>query len=805
MFITETWLRDTGDEPIIVSLTPNGYKTASFPRQTRGGGIAAIFKNALIPHIALSQSLPFSHPSFEFLQLLLHLSGQHLTLSCLYRPPPSKQNKLTHSMFQSDFDLLLDHYSLCPSKFIILGDINIHFDQPNNQQTKLICQSLTNHNLIQHITQPTHRLGHTLDWIVSRDSDNVIIATDTTSCLISDHSTVLCSLNLSPPLRTKHLVTRRNIKAIDKIHFIQAASNLLSVVPLPDLPLLFDSTLRDLLDKHAPASTRARPVRPPAPWLTPEIAEAKRSRRRAERLWRSSKLTVHRQMFQSARSKVSLMITSAKRTYLQNKILDSSTSKQFFSIINDLLGSLSNSPLPSSYKLSELPSVFSSFFYEKIKSLRDKLDSVSTRSCFPDPAFSGVPLTSFCTVTQDEVLSTIKSMSFKTCELDPLPASLYSDCLPQLLPFITDIINFSLSSGFVPDCFKNSLVRPLLKKHNLDPEVLKNYRPVSNLSFLSKLLEKIVLLQLNFHLTSNNLLHPFQSAYRQHHSTETTLLHIFNDLLLATDSGQISLLTLLDLSAAFDTIDHSILLQRLNHTFGIVGSALDWFTSYLSNRFQAVLINGIRSDPVRLTCGVPQGSVLGPVLFTLYTSPLANVIYSHSIHHHFYADDSQLFDSDTPDNVQTLLTRTSDCYIDIKNWMSDNKLQLNDDKTESMIVGTRQKLSQLPPSLHLQLDNTSIPISDSVKNLGVILDCSLTMTNFVSSTARACYFHLRRISQIRDYLTTEATTKLVVSLVLSRIDYCNSLLSDLPNSIIHTLQRACPEQCCPPCTQKEKF
>ena len=201
------------------------------------------------------------------------------------------------------------------------------------------------------------------------------------------------------------------------------------------------------------------------------------------------------------------------------------------------------------------------------------------------------------------------------------------------------------------------------------------------------------------------------------------------------------------------------------------------------------MVDGVSSDPVGLTCGVPQGSVLGPILFTLYTSTLSNIIQSHNINHHFYADDTQLQDKDKPDNVHSLLTRTADCFDDVKNWMTANKLKLNDDKTEAMLVGTRQKLSQLPLSLLLQLDNTSIPISDSVKNLGVVLDSSLTMTNFISATARACYFHLRRISQIRKYLTTKATTKLVVSLILSRIDYCNSLLSGLPDSTIHTLQR----------------
>ena len=169
---------------------------------------------------------------------------------------------------------------------------------------------------------------------------------------------------------------------------------------------------------------------------------------------------------------------------------------------------------------------------------------------------------------------------------------------------------------------------------------------------------------------------------------------------LIHDSGNTSLLTLLDLSAAFDTIDHSILLECLQHAFGVTNSAHSWFLSYLSNRQQSIVVDGFSSDPVQLTCGVPQGSVLGPILFTLYTSPLSNIIQSHDVNHHFYADDTQLQDKDKPDKVLPLLTRTADCFNDLKNWMTANKLKLSD-KTEAMVVGTRQKLSQLPPSLHL--------------------------------------------------------------------------------------------------------
>ena len=234
------------------------------------------------------------------------------------------------------------------------------------------------------------------------------------------------------------------------------------------------------------------------------------------------------------------MISAAKRKHLQSKILNSTSSKNLYSTMHDLLGTSADSPLPTAYSKNELPSVFSTYFHDKIQALRDTLETLPSKPPPPDSPFIGTPLSSFRPVSQEEVLKTIKSMSLKTCELDPLPASLYSEGLPQLLPFITDIINTSIQTGLVPDSFKTAIVRPLLKKHNLDPNDLKNYRPVSNLSFLSKLLEKVVLNQLNLHLSSNNLLLPFQSAYRQHHSTETALLHILNDLLLSTDWKNLS-------------------------------------------------------------------------------------------------------------------------------------------------------------------------------------------------------------------------------------------------------------------------
>jgi hypothetical protein len=186
------------------------------------------------------------------------------------------------------------------------------------------------------------------------------------------------------------------------------------------------------------------------------------------------------------------------------------------------------------------------------------------------------------------------------------------------------------------------LVVPLIKKKNLDRNVLENYHPVSNLSFLSKIVERAVYKQINDHLELNNLADPMQSAYRYHHSTESALLCVLDYVYSSCDNNQVTLLVLLDLSAAFDTVDHDILSIQLQK-YGITLQCHEWIMSYLSHRTQAININGIFSSSKPITCGVPQGSVLGPLLFSIYLIGLAELIDSFDINYKPYADDLQLY------------------------------------------------------------------------------------------------------------------------------------------------------------------
>ena len=246
---------------------------------------------------------------------------------------------------------------------------------------------------------------------------------------------------------------------------------------------------------------------------------------------------------------------------------------------------------------------------------------------------------------------------------------------------------------------------------------------------------------------------------------------------------------MLDFSSAFDTIDHPILAHRLHTDFGFTDTVHQWFSSYLTDRTHYVSPSNHCSAFAHVHSGVPQGSVLGPILFTMYTKPLSAIIDSHSIIHHSFADDLQLHMSAPPDRISELLHSMQSCIGDVKAWATANMLKLNDNKTELMLVTSNRTkhLHDLPTSI--TTGNSQIPFKLSVKSLGFAMDCHLTMNAHVSNIARICYFELRHLASIRRFLTSTATATLVAAFVLSRIDYCNSLLFCSTHDVTFHLQR----------------
>ena len=271
--------------------------------------------------------------------------------------------------------------------------------------------------------------------------------------------------------------------------------------------------------------------------------------------------------------------------------------------------------------------------------IKENLDKFQVQEPGLIPVTPEENLESFSALSIEEVSKIVRESSNASCRLDPIPTWLLKSCVYVLAPPITEMVNLSLLSGHVPEYWRTAVVSPLLKKPGLDL-VYKNFRLVSNLLFISKVVEKAALQQLLVHRKKNAPLPKFQCCFRKYHSTETALLKVQNDILMSMDNKAVTLLVLLDLSAAFDTTEHSILLNILQQDVGVVGTALNWFDSFLSGRKKRILVGDKTSDDFNLNCGVPQGSCMGPILFTLYVSRLFKIIFQHLPSIHGYADDT---------------------------------------------------------------------------------------------------------------------------------------------------------------------
>ena len=558
---------------------------------------------------------------------------------------------------------------------------------------------------------------------------------------------------------------------------------------LEELVQCYHATVSALIDKHAPVQEKRIKLHPRAPWYNEEIQRAKQERRRAERIWNKRKTEGNKEILKEKHKLFLELCDMAKEEYYSNKVDEhENNSKELFKICNSLLYKQRNTALPTSSCNSELANRIATFFSNKISGIRNKLPKISIAPTGqPKKIVCNNKLEAFNRISESEVSELILKGNSKSCCLDPIPTKIIKQILPALLPSITSIINKSLSMSHMPDSLKKAAVTPLLKKPTVNKEDLKNYRPVSNLPYIGKLIEKAAIEQMDSHISANELHEPLQSAYRKNHSTETALIKVTNDILRALDKRQCVFLVLLDLSAAFDTIDHHVFLSQLCMEYGMKGSVVSWMQSYLDDRRQCIHINNTPSDEVHLKYGFPQGSCIGPFGFKLYTKPLTKIAKQHKINIHLYADDTQLYTTFKPEESEEAMDRLEQCIEDIRKWIASHYLKLNDSKTEFMIFGSPHDTTKVT-AWTVSIGDTEIFPSSSVRNIGAFLYPELNMRSHINNTIRACYAQLRPVAQIRRYLMTEAASKLCHAFITSRLDNMNSLLYKLPDYQIHRLQ-----------------
>ncbi len=263
------------------------------------------------------------------------------------------------------------------------------------------------------------------------------------------------------------------------------------------------------------------------------------------------------------------------------------------------------------------------------------------------------------------------------------------------------------------------------------------------------------------------------------------MVRLHNDVLVGLDDGYAFLIVCIDMSAAFDTVNHQIMLQRLEQRLGIKGTCLKWFESYLTNRKQAVIINGTPSKSKDLCCGVPQGSVLGPKLYNIYTLPLGEIIAKHNVSRIFYADDGNLYLAFRQNQFDYTKANMEHLVVDLKSFFVANDLMSNDDKLIAMVVnGTRRHPIIFPT---LSVGDVEVPMSLVARILGVHIDSTMSMSEQVKKVTKACFLQLHKMYKIRECVDEDSAKCMVHSLVTSRLDYCNALLYGCPNVLLDRL------------------
>ena len=403
----------------------------------------------------------------------------------------------------------------------------------------------------------------------------------------------------------------------------------------------------------------------------------------------------------------------------------------------------------------ELANQFAQDFINKIQMIRDNLNNYDKYHV--DEAQHIPILGKFEPLMEDEVTKIIMGMVSKSWESDPVPTTLLKEILPQVTKPVTKIINTSLELGIFASQWQAALVKPLLKKMGL-ALVAPNYCPVSNLPFLSKVLERCVVNLFTAHCDANNLFPGYQSTYRRNYSCEMALIKMTNDCLWAMENQMVTALVAIDLSATFDTVDHEILLEVLNKKFGLQNTALHWFDNYLRPRSCKVAVHGVHSKECQLPFSVPQGSVPGPVLYNAYASMLQKVVKSPITIHRF-TDDHAIKDTFMPDNIieaeSNVIRSLKSCITSIKQWMDENRLQMNSAKIDFIYIGSRQQLVKCKTN-SIIANGEIILRSSSIKYLGALIGERLSSKQFITSKCKMAMWNLQKLKAIRSVLTDDA-------------------------------------------------
>ncbi len=689
VFVTETWLKPGMPEELFSVVGYNFYHIDR--KDKRAGGVGIYIKSDFMVNL-----LDFKNTtSIEQLWLSIKIKNQSLAVGVVYKPPDVCYSQLDclHTIFEN-LSLQYDHV-------IITGDYNIDYLDTSKIQRRFIHNLITSYNFEQIITEPTRITNNSatlLDYLIISNK-GLVSSVSQRPVSFSDHDLFQFVYHIAKNKPKPTIIKKRSYKHFNSVAFSQDAvqagwEEVFTTDTIDNKVEIFNNILIELFNKHAPIKT-FKTCRPPAPWLTDTIKKEYQKRDKLHNKYRkllknsnSDSLVVSaaEDKYKVAKNKCNKLTRQAKVLLFKTKINNNlNSSKHLWASLKELgVHGNSSQSVPINISASDLNNFFVSFNNASVNNvtIQNEINDVLRNCIYPSFLFQHTSI--------NQVHKAIKSITTNSMGVDFINKRMLLECLPFCLPALTHIINFSFSSNTFPKIWKLANIQPIPKISS--PSVAKDYRPISLLSTVSKVIEKIVSKQINNYLNNHNLFNTFQSGFRHMHSTGTSLLCITNQLVNDIDSGNVSILALLDFSKAFDTVNHKLLLAKLQ-SLGFMTSAIQWVQSYLQDRRQRVHINNNKSDWLSIANGVPQGSILGPLLFIILTHDFNSVISTSN--YHMYADDSQLYTSANFENLPGAISNLNHDLLSISNWAKRNALHLNESKCTYMFIGSPHSIKKI--------------------------------------------------------------------------------------------------------------
>lgn len=688
------------------------------------------------------------------------------------------------------------HKALSKGKTLfILGDLN---DDLLGGYGKL-SEIINNHGLNQVIDGPTRvtERSKTLLDVLITNNDSIIMTHDVFKAHISDHDIIRATINLSRPKKEPVIKTFRSLRNYSKEIF---CNNLLSNVPILNTMASTDdvnyqadtltAVFNECLDDCAPIVTKEI-RRPPAPWITQEIREAMEKRDVLRDIRDTQCTQQSNENYRRSKNYAKHMMESSKYEHFHKKFVENKErGGNIWNVMGEIIPSRRNDKLGCSFEnVEEMAENFNEYFsnvgrnvFLETQQYRELNENEQNIVLEFGNRYGNEINFRLQPVHPDQIAFIITKMKNKNSHgSDGMTTRFLKDSLSILNFYISVIVNTSIVTHAVPRNWKHALVCPLYKQG--DPTVPSNFRPVSLLPILSKVLEKVVALQLYDYLDKNNLFSNSQHGFRKKLSTETALNVIMEDVFDNVDKNKITLLTLCDLSKAFDSVSHKILLKKLE----LLHIDKSWFENYLSERTQSVKIKGYISNKKNIEYGVPQGSILGPLLFNIFVNDLQKVLKNCRLVQ--YADDSQFHISGKTNELVDMVDKCERNLKIVMDYFATNGLKLNGDKTNIIFIGSRQNISRIPDDLSIQIGSSLIVPSKTIRNLGITIDQFLSFDHHIRNMCSKANGILYFLNKNKEYLNRESKKIIVESLINSILSYCSNIWSVCGKTSLGKLQK----------------